>query len=91
MHSEIRPHVEGWVDVDQIDFAPEFLEQRGHDQLVVAPDEPVAEILLQGSGKLPKSGLAGGECFTPGHVHGLDLLPGAGCSGLRPTLRRRPY
>jgi hypothetical protein len=39
------------------------------------------EILLQGSGKLPKSGLAGCQGLTPGHVHGLDLLPGAGRSG----------
>jgi hypothetical protein len=29
------------VDVDQIDLAPEIFEQRSHDQLVVAPDEPV--------------------------------------------------
>ncbi|MEI6103010.1 MAG: hypothetical protein WCP70_03600 [Methanothrix sp.] len=37
------------------------------------------------------SGLAGGESLTPGAaVHDLDLLPGAGRSCLRPTLRR-PY
>ena len=64
------------VYVDQIDLAPEFLEQRSHDQLVVSPDESVSKVLLQGSGKLPKSGLAGGESLTPGHVHRLDLLHG---------------
>ena len=39
------------------------------------------EILLQGSGQLPKSGLAGCQGLAPGHVHGLDLLHGHGCSG----------
>ena len=53
LHREILPHIKRRVQADQIDLAPEIHKLRGHDS-VVAPDEPVSEILPHGGGQLPK-------------------------------------
>ena len=78
------------VDVDQIDLAPEILEQRGHDQLVVAPDEPVAEIIMHGGPQFAKSCLTGCQGLAPG-LSTVSIF----CMGIAApatsTLRRRPY
>ena len=82
LHREIRSPIEGRVQADQIDLAPEVHKQRGHDQLVVASDEPVCgnpparwwTALPEWSGRMqaPRSW---------GFVHRLDLLHGAGRPG----------
>ena len=74
-------NIERRVDVDQIDLAPKVLQERSHDQLVVAPDEPVPEIIMHGGPQFAKSCLTGCKGLASGHVHRLDLLPGAGRSG----------
>ena len=45
VHSEISANVKRWVDVYEVYLPAEFLEKGGHHQLVVAPDEPVSEIV----------------------------------------------
>jgi hypothetical protein len=59
---------------------------------VVPPDEPFPEVIPHGCLQLSQSRLAVGQGLAPGAaVHRLDLLHVAVRSGLRPTLRRRPY
>ena len=76
----IRSHVDGRIEVDQIKLAPEFLEKRSHYQLVVAPDEPVPEVLPHGCGQLPQGRLAGCQGLASRHVNCLDLLHRHGCA-----------
>jgi len=78
LHRKVRPHIEGRIDVDQVDLAPEVLQERGHHQLVIAPDEHVSKVILPGGLQLSQGGLTPGQGLAPGHVHGLNLLHGHG-------------
>ncbi len=84
IHREIRADVEGRVNVDEIDAAFEFLEQAGHDEFVVAPDEPVPERFAAVAGAVffhlgvdlavKQLDLALRRGPLPGFIHGLDPL-----------------
>jgi len=67
------------VDVNQINLSPEPLQQGGQGQLVVPPDEQVAEIIPVGGLRFPQQPL--GLAPVPRLIDGLNALQGEGRSG----------
>jgi hypothetical protein len=82
VHGEVRAHVEGRVDVDELeaagvlDLAAERAGlERGEDELVIAPDELVGPALGLAAGVVEKRGLVRG-CFLARFVDVFERLEG---------------
>ena len=72
LHREVRADVERRVDVNQIDLSAKLLEERSHDEFVIAPDEHIAKIVLMRFIRIVKKLLGIASIF--GLVDRLDSL-----------------
>lgn len=89
MQGEISTHVEGRVDVDELDAALRLdilaqgaVLERGEDEFVVAPDEPIRPTLQLAAAGIQRDAQGGEEGIVlfahlgAGLVHLLDDLEG---------------
>lgn len=92
---EIVARGKGRVDVDEVDFAGEFGEQRGQDVFLVAPNEAVAPLAVAAMGEEVERelALAGGlvdrlhRLERQRHAHGRDALAIGGVLAVPHQLR----